>query len=304
MNTDVIDRLAREAFGTPFREKSAAPMGLLRGIGNGIKTLFTRGVPAVSHANGSVSAATRALSVPRSLMSTAALGGAGAVGYGHLANNASATEGTSWNPLTWGGGQTRQQMFDRNLQQVNSLQTDANKNIDEGYLHQNDPGFGGWMHRMTHSSPEDIQTQLDNQSYTGGGGFGPSLGGLNPFAAKPMSSSADLARSIQSGDTSRLDAMQTRMRQRGAQMNPAVRSQMESQMSEMRGRINTSIPGGGGGGGGNNGGGQTGNWQNHMQVSPQQLGYYLNPHDYRNNPQSSANIPWEQLAASGPLNLP
>ena len=100
---------------------------------------------------------------------TAAAGGTGAVGLGHLSNQADSTPDTHWyNPFTWSGNRpSAEDIFKRNNQQYEEMTSDLRNQIVEA-LGRGDVG-----------EAERLQQQLDPGNF--GGSFW-RLGGLNPFA--------------------------------------------------------------------------------------------------------------------------
>lgn len=324
MNTDVLAKLSSEIFAEKqgFSPMAAAKgaKGIAGSIASGLGWLGSRAVtrPVMAatetRAPGMIArmfgqttpniiehAAGRTLSAPR----VAATGLAGSMLGGHMFNNAATTEGTSLNPVTWANPQSRQGVFDNAMEQFKGQQRQGNQELDQSYLEHNNPSIGNAFWRMTRGTPEQLHQQMSDQSYTGNSWFNPSLGGLNPLANRSMAANTNQARGIQSRDESGLERMRSRLATRGSSMNPQVRSSMDQEISAMQQRINTRIPqaGGGSSGGGGGNGAPTGNWANHMQPTPQQLSYFLNPNDYRNSPAPTTRIPWEQYASSSPLNI-
>lgn len=225
--------------------------------------------------------------------------GLGGVAAGHMRNSALSHPGSSvFNPFTWGGGSTKQQAFDYNKHQYDAQSAAANTGIDRAMMRGEDRSWG----QSGNDEADRLQGQLDNRSFDGNSWWNPRLGGLNPFANGTMGQSQSAARGIQDSDRGQLERMRARMAQRSGQMSPDVQRAMDSRMNEMRGRVDqdwTQAPGGST----PNGSPGAPPLFHQRPVSPQELGHYLNPHDYRQSP-APPQVPWLDYAASSPLNIP
>lgn len=122
---------------------------------------------------------------PRSLLGRAAgvagLGGAGAVGYGHLSNDADNTFGTSANPLTWGrqfngGGPSREDIFRQNSEALDDASGPLREAMDQAIA-------SGDMAKYT-----QLMQQYRSGNFHNEAGLDNPLrwrfGGLNPFGAQ------------------------------------------------------------------------------------------------------------------------
>jgi hypothetical protein len=123
---------------------------------------------------------------PRNRLALSALGiggvgTGGALGYGHLRNDAADTVGKSWNPLTWGGGNSAEDVYKANLAKWNAQRQELAER----------------MKAVQDTDPAKYQ-ELERQWQSGDHGQSAwSLGGLNPFASRSAARHQELALSAQ-----------------------------------------------------------------------------------------------------------
>lgn len=168
-------------------------------------------------------------------LTTAAIGAGGAVGGGHMYNQAQNTVGRTANPFTWVNPQSHQDVFQRNLDQYNTMAGGQHKAIADAY------GSGNF------AKADQLQEQLQSGEFGGRNNVfspNPRLWGLNPFSQGPAANPLGQALDIQGGDQGRLDRLQQYMQTHGASMPPAARQQLDAQMGQLRKRLAVKLPGG------------------------------------------------------------
>lgn len=206
------------------------------------------------------SAATLGLAVPTGLAANRV-----------LQDDHNATAGRTANPYTWFNPRSHQDVFNYGRNNATQMRDAMQKRIADAY---GSGDFDGAQELMGQLGSGDFTTQ----------GFGPALGGLNPFAGRTAKGYADIARGVQTADAGRYDAIKKFLDDQGKTMPETARAGMRTQLGDIDRRMKEVVPYGAGpavpdAGGDKPYGGWT--YGRRPLAGGQAQGYAVNPHDYR-----------------------